>query len=179
MKDIPELADVPVVVKQFSTRGDWSSTAYIHLDSRSLPKPAPVSENEPRTDLLLAWKDALAQFDQAWEVKWIPLTHGRDKRLWIRFGQLKEDPKDSNYQEKCRTHLLAWAKIRGYTVTNSYFNAGGVTLSIADRHSDWIPYTDHRAIVARVTHAIPNVSQETLQITLSDNEATNPVSRSR
>jgi len=32
--------------------------------------------------------------------------------------------------------------------------------SIADRHSDWIPYTDHRAIVAQVTHAIPNVSQE-------------------
>ena len=52
MKDIPELADVPVVVKQFSTRGDWSSTAYI---SRSLPKPAPTSENEPRTDLLLAF----------------------------------------------------------------------------------------------------------------------------
>ena len=130
-KDLPELADVPVVVKQFSSRGEWTSTAYIHLDSRSLPKPAPGSEGEPRTDLLLLWKDALAHYDQTWEVKWTPLTHGKDKRLWIRFGQLKDNPKDLNFQEKCRTHLLAWAKIRGYAVTNSYFNPGGVTLCLA------------------------------------------------
>lgn len=130
-KDIPELADVPVVVRQFSTRGDWTSTAYVHLDSRSMPKPASASEVEPRTDLLLLWKDALAQFDHTWEVKWTPLTHGKDKRLWIRFAQLKDNPKDSNFQEKCRTHLLAWAKIRGYAVTNSFFNPGGVTLCLA------------------------------------------------
>lgn len=130
-KDSPELADVPIIVKPFNTRGDWTTTAYIHLDSRSLPKPSVGSEVEPRADLLHAWKDALQRHDETWEVKWTPLTHGKDKRLWIRFAQLKEDPKDANFQEKCRTHLLAWAKLRGYAVTNSYFNPGGVTLCLA------------------------------------------------
>jgi len=130
-KDSPELADVLIIVKQFNTRGDWTTTAYIHLDSRSLPKPSVGSEVEPRADLLHAWKDALQRHDETWEVQWTPLTHGKDKRLWIRFAQLKEDPKDANFQEKCRTHLLAWAKLRGYAITNSYFNPGGVTLCLA------------------------------------------------
>ena len=106
-------------------------TAYVHLDTRSLPKLAPDSENEPRTDLLLCWKDALQSFDPSWEVKWTPLTHGKDKRPWIRFAQLKEDPKDSSFQEKCKSHLLLWAKTKGYSVVNSYFNPGGVTLCMA------------------------------------------------
>ncbi len=66
-----------------------------------------------------------------WEVKWIPLTHGKDKWLWVHFAQLKVDPKKLNFQEKCRTYLLAWAKIRGYPVTNSYFNPRGVILFMA------------------------------------------------
>ena len=98
---------------------------------RSFSKPSSGSEVEPRADLLHAWKDALQCHDETWKVKWTPLTHGKDKRLWIRFAQLKEDTKDANFQEKCRTHLLAWAKLRGYAVTNSYFNPGGVTLCLA------------------------------------------------
>jgi hypothetical protein len=96
-----------------------------------LPKVFPESENEPRPDLLLLWKDALELHNHDWEVKWTPLTHRKDKRLWIRFSQLKENSKEPNFQEKCKTHLLAWAKIRGYPVTNSYFNPGGVTLCMA------------------------------------------------
>jgi len=130
-KDTPDLSDVPVMVKQFSTRGEWVPTAYVHLDTRSLPKPALGIENEPRTDLLQCWKDALELFDPSWEVKWTPLTRGKDKRLWVRFAQLKEDAKDPGYQEKCRTHLLAWAKTKGYPVTNSFVNPGSVTLSMA------------------------------------------------
>ncbi len=130
-KDYPDLAEVPVIVKQFSSRGDWVPTAYIHLDSRALPKQASESELEPRTDLLQSWKDAIQRHDESWEVKWTPLTHGKDKRLWVRFSQLKENSKDPTFQEKCRTHLLAWAKIRGYPVTNSYLNPGGVTLCMA------------------------------------------------
>ena len=126
-----ELAEVPVTVRQFNTRGDWTTTAYVHLDAQSLPRPTLQSENEPRTDLLLLWKDALQLHDQTWEVKWTPLTHGKDKRLWVRFAQLKENLKEPNFQEKCRTHLLAWAKSNGYSVTNSYFNPGGVTLCMA------------------------------------------------
>lgn len=29
----------------------------------------------------------------------------------------------------------------------------------AHRYHDWISYTDHRAVIARVTHVIPNASQ--------------------
>ena len=130
-KDSPDLSDVPVVVKQFSTRGEWVPTAYVHLDTRSLPKPALGVENEPRTDLLQCWKDAFELFDPSWEVKWTPLTRRKDKRLWVRFAQLKEDVKDPGYQEKCKTHLLAWAKTKGYPVTNSFVNPGGVTLCMA------------------------------------------------
>jgi len=32
-------------------------------------------------------------------------------------------------------------------------------ISVADRHSDWVPYTDHRAIVACIVHAMPNPAQ--------------------
>jgi len=32
-------------------------------------------------------------------------------------------------------------------------------IAVADRSSDWIPFTDHRAIVARVTHAMPGPVQ--------------------
>ena len=34
-------------------------------------------------------------------------------------------------------------------------------ISIADHHSDWIPYTDHRPIVAHIVHPIPNLAQPT------------------
>ena len=70
----PELTEVPITVKQFNTRGDWTTTAYVHLDTRTLPKPTLQSENEPRTDLLQLWKEALQRHDQLWEVKWTPLT---------------------------------------------------------------------------------------------------------
>lgn len=129
-KDRPELVEIPVVVKRFSTRNDWSPVAYVHLDTCSLPKSTD-DESEPRTDLLQCWKEALQAHDSSWEVKWTPMTHGKDKQLWIRFAQFKSDPKDSTYQEKCKNHLLAWAKSNGYPVTNSYSNAGGVTLCMA------------------------------------------------
>ena len=33
-------------------------------------------------------------------------------------------------------------------------------ISVADKHDDWIPNTDHRAIVARITHSIPGDPQD-------------------
>jgi len=129
-----KLLNVQVIIK-LSNHGDWVPTTYIHLDTRSLPKlPSNLksdNSNEPRTDLLEHWKSALQAYDSAWKVKWTPLPQGKDKWPWVRFAQLKEDPKDVAFQEKCKTHLLAWAKHKGYPVTNSYFNTGGVTLCMA------------------------------------------------
>ena len=82
-KDVPELSDVPVVVKQFSTHADWILAAYIHLDTCLLPKPGPGQENKPQTDLLQCWKDTIQSFNASWEVKWTPLTYGGGKCLWV------------------------------------------------------------------------------------------------
>jgi hypothetical protein len=35
-------------------------------------------------------------------------------------------------------------------------------ISVADKYSDWVPNTDHRGIIARITHSIPETSQESL-----------------
>jgi hypothetical protein len=35
-------------------------------------------------------------------------------------------------------------------------------ISVADKYSDWVPNTDHRGIIARVTHSIPETPQESL-----------------
>ena len=32
-------------------------------------------------------------------------------------------------------------------------------ISVADRYSDWIPFTDHRAVIAQVVHAMPGPTQ--------------------
>lgn len=119
-------------MKVYCSRGDWMTTAYVHLDTCAMPRPPELHNNtEPCTDLLQCWKEALEIHDTSWEVRWTPLTHGKDKRMWIRFPQLKVDPEDPGFQEKCKTHLLAWAKTKGYPVTSSYVNPGGVTLCLA------------------------------------------------
>jgi hypothetical protein len=35
-------------------------------------------------------------------------------------------------------------------------------ISVADKYSDWVPNTDHRGIIARITHSIPETIQESL-----------------
>jgi hypothetical protein len=52
------LADIPIVVKPFSTRGEWTTSCYVQLDSHKIPK-SPGETSEPRGDLLAEWMNLL------------------------------------------------------------------------------------------------------------------------
>jgi hypothetical protein len=118
----------PIVVKPFNpSRNDWTTTCYIHMDPSISSRTA---ESEPRTDLLQLWMNELAAYDPKWHVAWTPAKPGQDKRMWVRFPDLN----DTCDQEAAKEKALQWAKTNSYTVCNSYFNKGGVTLTLAQPH---------------------------------------------
>src|SRR5882762_5623570 len=48
----PDLADIPLTDRPFSTRGDWSTSCYVQLDSRKIPRSTDETDAlEPRADL--------------------------------------------------------------------------------------------------------------------------------
>jgi hypothetical protein len=86
---MPDLADIPITVKPFSTCGDWSTSCYIQLDSQKIPKSTDGSDTtEPRVDLLEKWMAVLTAFNTKWHVAWAPAKHGSDKRMHVQFPDL-------------------------------------------------------------------------------------------
>lgn len=144
-KTNPNLADIPLTVKPFSTRGDWSTTCYVQLNSRQIPKnPAEIDILEPRSDLLQMWMNALAEHDSKWNVAWAPAKQGTDKCMYVRFPDLNAASGD---QEAPKEKLLLWAKSKNYPVCQSFANAGGVILALANpAHVDQILSTGHHTI---------------------------------
>ncbi len=114
----------PVVVKPFQSRNDWTTTCYIHVEPHALSKS---HETEPRTDLLELWMGELANYDPKWHVAWTPAKYGQDKRMWVRFPDLAPPIN----QEEAKEKVLAWAAKHKFTVCSSYYNKGGVTLTLA------------------------------------------------
>ena len=144
-KDHPDLADIPLSIKPFNTRGDWSTSCYVQLDSRKIPKSADESDaSEPRVDLLEKWMIALANYDPKWNVAWTPAKHGSDKRMYVRFPDLNAESGD---QGPPKEKLLQWAKAKGYPVCQSFANPGGIILSFANPS-----HVDH--ILSSPTHTI-------------------------
>ena len=124
------LADVPIIVKPFSTRGDWSTSCYVQLDSPRIPKPPNDTDfSEPRGDLLAQWMNALAVYDPKWSIAWAPAKMGTDKRMYVRFPDLNEA---SGNQEAGKEKLLQWAKSKNYPVCHSFANPGGIVMSLAN-----------------------------------------------
>jgi hypothetical protein len=140
-----DLADILLTVKPFSTRGDWSTTCYIQLNSRQIPKTSDeIDIMEPRSDLLQMWMKALAEHDPKWHVAWAPAKQGTDKCMYVRFPDLNAASGD---QEAPKEKLLVWAKSKNYPVCQSFANAGGVILAFANpTHVDQILSTGQQNI---------------------------------
>jgi hypothetical protein len=84
IKKNPDFAEIPLTIKPFSTRGDWSTTCYVQLNSRQIPKTSDdIDSSEPRSDLLQMWMTALAEHDSRWHVAWAPAKQGTDKRMYV------------------------------------------------------------------------------------------------
>jgi len=141
----PDLADIPILAKPFSSRGDWTTTCYIQLDSRKIPKSLNETDpSEPRSDLLEKWMTAIANHDPKWHIAWAPAKQGTDKRMYVRFPDLNEA---SGKQEPAKEKLLQWAKTKNYPVCQSFANSGGIILSLANpMHVD--------EILSKGTHTI-------------------------
>jgi hypothetical protein len=96
--------------------------------------------------------DARAQY-----LKFLADTNGHD--LW------------SDFEERSRFNDWTCKSSRGASegniidrVVTSRDTRIDSEISVADRHSDWIPYTDHRAIIARVVHAMPGPPQSNSRV---------------
>ena len=139
-----------VIVKPFPSRGEWTTTCYIHIDPNTLSR---TTESEPRTDLLELWMNELAAYDPKWNASWTPAKYGQDKRTWIRFPDLN----DTCDQEAAKTKALQWAKTNHYTVCSSYFNKGGVTLTLAQPH-DVDAIVERRQITTKGIDGLTRVS---------------------
>ena len=141
----PGLANIPLTVKPFSTRGDWTTTCYVQLNSRQIPKtPNELESSEPRSDLLQMWMTALAEHNPTWHVAWAPAKQGTDKRMYIRFPDLNVA---SGEQESLKEKLLVWAKAKNYPVCQSFANAGGIILVLANpAHVDQVLSTGQHTI---------------------------------
>ncbi|KAJ7694635.1 hypothetical protein B0H17DRAFT_1199156 [Mycena rosella] len=79
------LETIPVVAVPFSDRFPNPSVAYVLLDPSFNP---PDPDDEPRWDLLDAWKCALQDENPTWEVVWAPAAEGWDRRMRTRFPTL-------------------------------------------------------------------------------------------
>lgn len=133
----PDLADIPLSIKPFSTRSDWSTSCYVQLDSRKIPKSSDETDaSEPNIDLLDKWMIALANYDAKWSVAWAPAKHGSDKRMYVWFPDLNAASGD---QGPPKEKLLQWAKAKNYPVCQSFANPSGIILSFANHtHVDQI-----------------------------------------
>lgn len=127
------LAFIHVLVKPFPTRSrnEWSTSCYVHLDPCLNTS---TLDAEPRCDLLLLWLTALSNFNKDWDVHWMPAKRGTDKRMWVRFPELREDVSNPSFQSESRDKLQRWAKTKGLPVCSSFPGKPGVTLTMASPH---------------------------------------------
>ena len=86
----PQLTNIPLNVWKFSHRDAtlWFSSCYVSLAREFNPSSLAGSDAEPRVDLLEMWGLALDKKHPEWEVSWVPMTAGTDKRLWLCFPDL-------------------------------------------------------------------------------------------
>lgn len=96
---------------------------YIHIEPNAASRSL---ETEPRTDLLEMWRVELATYQPKWDVAWTPTKYGQDKRMWIWFLDLIAPVNQVEAKEK----VLQWAMDHKLMVCSSYFNKGGVTLTL-------------------------------------------------
>lgn len=61
----------------------------------------------------LLWLTALSNFNKDWDVHWMPAKRGTDKRMWVRFPELREDVSNPSFQSESRDKLQRWAKTKG------------------------------------------------------------------
>ena len=124
-----DLADIPVLVHPFPMQGaGWTTSCYVRLDPLFKPKSLTGADAEPRCDLLQMWHDALRTFNTDWEVSWAPTVRGTDKRMWIRFPEVRDD------QENVITKITAHLEKFKSPVCSSFAmktGASGVILSLA------------------------------------------------
>ena len=129
----PQLANIPLNVRKFSNRGPssvWFSSCYIFLAREINPSSFAGSDAEPRVDLLEMWGKALDQKHADWEVAWAPTTAGVDKRMWLRFPELREGLPEID-QPNCLKHILEWAENKKYHVCKHFGGKTGITLQLA------------------------------------------------
>ena len=131
-----ELADIPVVVHPFPLRGaGWTSSCYIRLDPLFKPRSLTGADAEPRCDLLQLWRDALRTLNTEWEVNWAPTVRGTDKRMWLRFPEVRDD--QENMITKITAHLEK--KFKSPVCSSFAMKTGGVIVSLAcHKHVDGI-----------------------------------------
>ncbi|KII90985.1 hypothetical protein PLICRDRAFT_174331 [Plicaturopsis crispa FD-325 SS-3] len=147
---IKDLSVIPVEVRPYSSRdrgtsAPTSTSCYVRLPC----SPSP-DEEEPRCDLLEVWLHALRNDQPTWEVAWSPTTTGKDKRSWVRFTNLfKPDELPASAQgrrveispailDKVKK-ICSYLDGKGLHVADSYVNAGGAVLSMANpSHVDQI-----------------------------------------
>jgi hypothetical protein len=129
----PQLANIPLNVRKFSHRDPssvWFSSCYVFLAKEFNPSSLAGSEAEPRVDLLEMWGMALDSKHPEWEVAWAPTTAGTDKRMWLRFPDLREGLPEVD-QPKCIKHILEWADKKKYNVCKHFGGKTGITLQLA------------------------------------------------
>jgi len=74
------------------------------------------------------WRDALRTFNPEWEVNWAPTVRGMDKRMWIRFPEVRDN--QENMIMKITAHFEKFKS----PVCSSFAmktGAGGIILSLA------------------------------------------------
>jgi len=129
----PQLANIPLNVRKFSHRDPssvWFSSCYVFLAKEFNPSSLAGSEAEPRVDLLEMWGMALDSKHPEWEVAWAPTTAGTDKRMWLRFPDLREGLPEVD-QPKCIKLILEWADKKKYNVCKHFGGKTGITLQLA------------------------------------------------
>ncbi|KAF8163598.1 hypothetical protein B0H34DRAFT_696009 [Crassisporium funariophilum] len=123
-----DLTNVNVIVKPFPNRGEWTTSCYIHLDPSLSTRLG--TDAEPHTDLLEIWMVALATYEPKWELVWAPAKAGTDKQMWVQFPDIT--PSSYPDQDTAKTKIVKWANDKGYLVCSSYYNKGGVVLTLAN-----------------------------------------------
>ncbi|KAF8228388.1 hypothetical protein L208DRAFT_1379362 [Tricholoma matsutake] len=123
------------------------------FDAQFKPKSLSGAGAEPRCDLLDLWRVAISEAHRDWEVAWMPMVHGTDKRMWVHFLDVS------------RNNGL-WAKAANSPVCSSFMNKGGVILSLASpMHVNVILAMDRGLLEAWLTDNFVSEGESTLACT--------------
>jgi hypothetical protein len=79
--------------------------------------------------------------------------------LWINYPD-----RSKQLEWTCRGHYSDDGPISVGSIIDRIVTSGSTLadseIFVANRHTDWIPFTDHRAVVGRVTHTTPSISRD-------------------